>query len=204
MTGMPDIRKKLSAWKAAWRQREVMDTYVFPVAGADADPARRLEDATVELLDRMRHDYPDDLTRRKHKLLTARLKHPADRTLVIIDEHGEPCGYCHLTESDTENARIRLKVPVPAHQAYFWDDHVFMAHRRRGLHAYSIARRLELIGAEGRTEGMTMISRRNTASRASYAAFGARRTKRHLVLAKVKRSFTVPTRLRVKGQVPSR
>ncbi|MFC6422596.1 hypothetical protein [Ornithinimicrobium tianjinense] len=191
---MPILGKSLATWRTAWRQREVMDTYIFPVDGPGpaADPARSLVDATATLLERMRRDYPEDLTQRKYALLVKRLKHPADRTLVILDEAGEPCGYCHLTYGDTENARIGLRVPVSAQQGYFWDDHVFVTHRRRGLHAYSIARRLELLAADGRTEGLTMISRGNTASRASYAAFGAGRTRQHLVLRKVRRTISLP------------
>ncbi|OLT17220.1 hypothetical protein BJF80_03340 [Serinicoccus sp. CUA-874] len=183
------------SWQKSWRKREVLDTYVFPVHGPGPapDPARSLEDATEEVLDQMRRDYPDDLNERKHALLVERLSHPADRTLVIRDEHGEPCGYCHITTGDTENARIHLRLRVGRRQAYLWDDHVFIAHRRRGLHAFSIARRLELLAEDGRTQGVTMISRKNTASRASYGAFGARRTRQHVFLKDRQRTLTFPT-----------
>lgn len=184
-----------ASWRQSWRKREVLDSYVFPVRGPGptADPARSLEDATEAVLDQMRRDYPDDLNERKHGLLVERLQHPADRTLVIRDEHGEPCGYCHLTYGDTENARIHLRLRVKPTQAYFWDDHVFIAHRRKGLHTFSIARRLEILAAEGTAEGLTMISRKNTASRASYGAFGARRTRQHVFLKDRQRTLTFPT-----------
>lgn len=182
-----------AAWDV-WRRREVLDTFVFPVRGPgpSPDPARRLEDATERVLTQMRRDYPQDLTERKHGLLVARLANPADHTLIIRDEEGEACGYCHLTYGDTVNERINLRLRVRPHQAYFWDDHLFMVHRRRGLHAYSIARRLELIAKDDRTQGLTMISRGNVASRASYAAFGARRTRQHVYLKKLRRTVTLP------------
>ena len=195
MTGMPTISMSRTAWKRAWRKREVLDSYVFPVQGPGpaADPARQLEDATAEVLTQMRRDYPGGLPQRKYDLLIARLDDPADRTLIIRDERGEPCGYCHLTYGSTENARIHLKVRVRPRQAYFWDDHVFAEHRRRGLHASSIAARLELLAQEGRTEGLTIISRSNTPSRASYAVFGARRTRQHVFLKNLGRTLTFPT-----------
>ncbi len=195
MTGMPLTSLIPASWQQSWRKREVLDTYVFPVQGPrpKVDPSRTLEDATEAVLDQMRRDYPDDLNERKHRLLVERLQHPADRTLVIRDEHGEPCGYCHLTYGDTENARIHLRLRVSPRQAYFWDDHVFVAHRRRGLHAFSIARRLELLAEEGKVRGVTMISRKNKASRASYAAFGARRTRQHVFLKDRGRTLTFPT-----------
>lgn len=194
-----DLRRRLGpTWmRAAWGTRDVLDLYVFPVSGGPgpaADPARSLVDATAEVLRDLRQRYPEELTDRKYGILVDRLGHPVDRSLVIVDEHGEPCGYCHITAQDTVNERIRYAVRVAPHQAYLWDDHVFGAHRRRGLHAYSIARRLELLAQEGRSEALTIISRRNTASRTSYAAFGTTRTRALYYVPGARRTLTVPVR----------
>lgn len=160
--------------RQAWRRKEVLDLYSFPAPGGgpSADPACELREATAEVLTQLRSDYPNDLNERKYSILMDRLNDPADRTLVIHDEHGEPCGYCHITTGNTVNARIKYPVKVRADQAYFWDDHLFMAHRRRGLHSFSIARRLEMVAHEGATEALTIISRPNLASQRSYAQFG--------------------------------
>ncbi|WP_109473112.1 GNAT family N-acetyltransferase [Ornithinimicrobium cavernae] len=181
-------------FRAYWRRREILDLYTFPVHGPGpaADTSRSLEDATAEVLDLMREAYPKDFNARKHQLLLDRLTHPADRTLIIRDEHGEACGYCHITDENTENARIRLPIKVSARQAYLWDDQVFARHRRRGLHAFSIARRLELLAEQGRTEALTIISRPNEASRRSYGAFGLRRRRVLIYLPALKRTFSVP------------
>lgn len=188
------------ALSAVWRRWEVLDLYALPVKGPGppADPARSLEDATTEVLLRMKETYPGDLDERKYRILVDRLDHPADRTLIIRDEHGEPCGYCHITTGDTEEARTRYAVRVYPHQAYLWDDHVFAAQRRRGLHAFAIARRLELIAEEGRTEALTIISRSNRASRASYAAFGAMRKRGLYYLPQCRRTVSVPAMRRAR------
>lgn len=198
---MPDIHF-VQQLRAAWRQREVLDLYAFPVRGAgpEADPLRSLEEATAEVLTQMREDYPKDLNERKYVLLMDRLEDPADRTLIIRDEYGEPCGYCHITAQDTENARISLPIRVRRHQAYLWDDHVFMAHRRRGLHGFSIAARLQLLDRERVTEAVTIISRPNTASRASYGRFGARARRALIYVPRLGRTFSVPSRPHLRGR----
>ena len=187
--------------RASLRKRETLDLFAMPVPGPGpkADPARSLEDATAEVLLQMRKDYPKDLNERKIGILLARLDDPADRTLIIRDEHGEPCGYCHITTGDTVNARIRYRLRVRPHQAYLWDDHVFIAHRRRGLHTFSIARRIELLEQEGCTEALTIISRPNVASRTSYAAFGMVRRRELVYVPDLKRTFALPTSRKVPG-----
>lgn len=189
------------ALRAARRLCEVLDLYSVPVAGPrpPTDPRRFLEEATADVLTQMGEAHPQELDERKLGMLLERLDHPADRTLVIRDETGQPCGYCHVTVGDTENARIRYAVPVLPQQCYLWDDQVFVAHRRRGLHAFSIARRLELLAEEGRTEALTIISRRNLASRTSYAAFGASRRRVLLHLPLCRRTVALPTARRVPG-----
>ncbi|QDO90120.1 hypothetical protein FNH13_18800 [Ornithinimicrobium ciconiae] len=189
------------ALRGARRVCQVLDLYTFPVQGAwsPADPARSLEDATAPVLSQMREAYPDDLDARKYDILVDRLADPGDRTLVIRDEDGEPCGYCHITLADTTDERIRYAVRLQLHQAYLWDDRVFAAHRRRGLHAYSIARRLELIAEAGRTEALTIISRSNLGSRTSYAAFGAVRQRALYYLPLCHRTVAVPSDRRHPG-----
>lgn len=187
--------------RAAWRGWEVLDSYSFPVdgPGPPANPVWSLEDARAEDLRLMRETYPRDLEERKCGILFDRLNQHADRTLVTREENGEPCGYCHLGTGDTENARIRYAVQVLPHQGYLWDDHVFVAHRRRGLHAFSLARRLELLADDGRTEALTIISRPNLASRTSYAAFGAVRQRVLCHLPALHRTVTMPATRQVPG-----
>lgn len=193
-------RIRARALRAARRVCEVLDLYAFPVGGPgpSADPARSLEDATAEVLAQMKEAYPKDLDERKYGILVGRLDHPADRTFIIRDEHGEPCGYCHITAEDTADERIRYAVSVGPHQGYLWDDRVFATHRRRGLHAYSIARRLELLAEEGRTEALTIISRPNLGSRASYAAFGAARQRVLVYLPPCRRTVSMPATRRAR------
>lgn len=188
----------------AARLCEVLDLYTFPAQGpwSPADPARSLEDATAPVLSQMRQAYPEDLDARKYAILVDRLADPDDRTLVIRDEDGEPCGYCHITLADTADERIRYAVRLQRHQGYLWDDRVFVAHRRRGLHTFSIARRLELMAAEDRTEALTIISRPNLGSRTSYAAFGAVRQRALYYLPLCRRTVAVPPARRSPGARP--
>ncbi|MDN5745871.1 MAG: hypothetical protein L0H31_12195 [Nocardioidaceae bacterium] len=181
--------------RQAWRRREVLDMYAMPVSPRrpEADSARQLREATAEVLTQMRTDYPQDLNERKYQLLLARLDDPADRTLIIHDEDGTPCGYCHITTGDTVNARIRFRVRLRPHQAYFWDDHLFMAHRRKGLHSFSIARRLQLVAQDGITEVLTIISRPNVASQQSFARFGVVRRRVLIYVPRWGRTIALPT-----------
>lgn len=74
-----------------------------------------------------------------------------------------------------------------------------MAHRRRGLHTFSIARRLELLEQDGVTEAVTIISRPNLASRTSYAPFGMVRRRELAYVPDLRRTFALPTSRKVPG-----
>ncbi|MCK0112784.1 hypothetical protein MWU75_11595 [Ornithinimicrobium sp. F0845] len=169
------VRALGSLRRSARQVCEVLDLYAFPVKGPQppADPSRLLEDATEPVLRQLRES--GDLDERRFGILVERLANSADRTLIIRDEHGEACGYCHITLGDTTDERTNFAIQVLPHQGYLWDDRIFPGHRRRGLHTFSIARRLELIAEEGRTEALTIIARHNRASRRSYAPFGTAR-----------------------------
>lgn len=201
--GVRALRPALSSARRSVRQVfEVLDLYALPVTQPQtpADPGRSLEDATEPTLRQMWES--GDLDDRKLGILVERLADPADRTLIIRDEDGEPCGYCHITLGDTEDERTNFAIDLLPHQGYLWDDRVFPTHRRRGLHSFSIARRLELIAQEGRTEALTIIARHNRASRRSYAPFGTVRRRVLYYLPPWHRTVSRPAvrRARLRGR----
>jgi hypothetical protein len=132
-----------------------------------------LVELDVDLLDRMRAEYPRELPQRKHAILHERLASTAEKGWAILAED-ELCGYCHVAIADVRNERINHRVRLRPGQAYFVDDYTVKQHRGRGLHTFTIARRCQLLTAMGFTEGVVTVTRSNRASRASYAKFGAR------------------------------
>lgn len=176
---------------------EVLYTFSFPTQAehprASGD-GYRLVEADEEMLGQLRARYPRQLSDHKHRLLVDRLSSPNERCWVIVDDAGELCGYCHVALSDTVNTRINHPVKVGPRQAYFFDDYVFTQHRGRGLHAFSIARRLEIAAGMGITEGLTTITKTNTGSLVSYGKFDLRPGATLVYLPPLRRTLTLPRR----------
>jgi hypothetical protein len=174
---------------------EILYTYSFQVdpskAGA-SPPGYRLVEADEARLSELKATYPKELSDRKLGILRARIGSQDERCWLITDADGTLCGYCHLTLASTLNARINHFVEVGASQAYFFDDFVFKRHRGRGLHGFSIARRLEILQGLGRTEVLITIRKDNKASLASFWKFGPRRRHRLVYLPPLRRTIQLP------------
>jgi len=195
----PSTRRRLDRFIKKNRP-EILYTYSFSThAGHPAADTSgyALVDASEELLTRLRKTYPRQLSEHKHHLLVERLKSRSERCWVIADAQGDLCGYCHVALEDTLNARINHKVEVGPSQAYFFDDSVFHQHSGKGLHAFSIARRLEIVASMGVTEGLTTIAKKNAPSIASYGKFDLRPEKTLVHLPLLGRTLSLPRRTRV-------
>ena len=175
----------------------MLTTYVMPVtvegAGAARDDVSLLE-ADAELLAALRERFPRDVDERKHGILIARLASPVERCWVIVDSDGVPCGYCHAAVASVLNARINAMVRLEPGQAYLFDSFVVRERRGRGLHGFSVARRMELLAEEGIDEVVTIISRGNTRSLAAFLPYGPRAVERLLYLPPVNTTLRMPVR----------
>ena len=176
---------------------EVLYSFSFPTAGQAraAGAPGNLVPADKPGLRDLRKRYPGELRAAKFKILRARLSSPTEDCWVIVDGEGAPAGYCHLAYASTVNERINHSVVVEkGREAYFFDDYVFKAHRGKGLHALSLARRCEIASERGIGIGLTTITRKNTASLRSYGKLGLRRTAVLLHLPAVKRTVRLRRR----------
>ena len=157
---------------------EILYSFTFPTAGQShvAGSSGSLVPADRPGLRDLRTRYPGELKAAKFKILRARLGSPDEACWIILDGAGTPAGYCHLAYASTVNERINHPVVVEAgSEAYFFDDYVFKAHRGKGLHTLSLARRCEIASERGIDTGLTTITRKNTASLRSYGKLGLHR-----------------------------
>lgn len=171
-------------------------TYRMPAAVGAPAAARddvALVEADTDLLAALRERFPREVDERKHGILVDRLVSPAERSWVIVDD-GVPCGHCHAALDSVLNARINAMVRLEPGQAYLFDDFVVRERRGRGLHGFSIARRMELLAAEGVDEFVTIISRGNAPSRASYRRYGPRVVAWLLYLPPLNTTLRLPVR----------
>lgn len=156
---------------------ETLTTYSLDTAAGDGFPnphGLSLHEATVDNLAEMKASHPREFTNRKYAILADRVGVTDERCYLIADGDGTWCGYSHMATTDNLNERIGHLVEVGPSDVYLFDSHVFRAHRRMGLHTFSIARRMQLAGADGRSRAWTTITSTNEASIASFAQFGLR------------------------------
>jgi len=190
------LRQRFARLKKQVRP-ETLYSYSFPTSSRDPVPTRSdctLVHAGEDNLTELKAAYPRELSQRKFQILLERLKVPSEKCWLISDAQGNLCGYCHLAFESTLNARINHLVHVGREQAYFFDDYVFKKHRGKGLHAASVAMRMEIAAGMGITEGLTTISKANYPSIASYGKFGLRSELILVYIPKFKRTFRLSKR----------
>lgn len=172
------VRRALVTVGRAYRERtrtRVKILYELDVAVARNETGPfRLEPATPQLLERLHGAYPQEVDARKRDLLVARVEDPHEDCWVIVDDEEQLCGFACVAWTDHLIRRENHVVPVRPDEALLMDDYVVRAHRRRGAHGVSIARRLQIAAERGRTRGRVVIDERNTASQAVYGRLGAR------------------------------
>jgi RimJ/RimL family protein N-acetyltransferase len=186
-------RRRLTRLRKKMRP-EVLYNYSFPVPSEKQWPGSEsvLAEADAAGLKQLRSTYPRQLSAEKYQLLVDRLSSPDERCWLILDDTGQPCGYCHMTLESTLNARINYPVRLAPHQLYFFDDYIVRQHRGKGLHTLAIARRMELAAEEGITKGVITISRKNLASISSFTKFGVRREGTLVYLPFLRRTLPLP------------
>ena len=179
---------------------EVLYTFAMPAAADASSPLDahfQVVEADIDKIDHMKALYPALLSDGKYQVLVDRLKQTTERCYVIEDEQGAVYGYAHMALDDHVNTRINHLVRVSESQVYLFDDHIFKPHRRRGLHAFSIASRLRIAASIGKSQAITIISRPNTASIASYQKFGSRPTSTLVYFPLLRRTVALPVADRV-------
>lgn len=195
-------RATLSKRWRRWRKKhgpEVLHRYRLtqprqtPDAGSgERWPGAELKELDAQLLEQLAR-WGKELNARKKAILASRIDHPTQTCWVILAD-GEAAGYCHVSWESTVNERIHHPVRLRSDEVYLYDSYVFRKFRRRGLHHFSILRRLELAAERGKQRAVTIISRTNTPSRRSFAGYHARRTGTLLYLPPLRRTLSWPSR----------
>ncbi len=129
--------------------------------------------ATADALAAFHRDEPKAMTARKLDVLLARLG-TDEQGFLVRDDDGDWMGWCHLVLGRGPNTRIGHDLRLRPDEAFLYDDATVPRHRRRGVHAFTIARRLEVARDAGAVRAVTTITNANTASIASYRALGFR------------------------------
>jgi GNAT superfamily N-acetyltransferase len=139
----------------------------------DPDSGYILVPADARSLDEFRRAEPRALTDRKHGVLRDRLGTDESGWLVR-SAAGDWLGWCHLVLGRGPNTRIGHELRLRPDDAFLYDDATLPRYRRRGVHAFTIARRLELAREAGAVRAITTITNTNAASIASYRTLGFR------------------------------
>ena len=161
-----------------------------------------LEPGTVENLGRLRREHPEEISERKHQILLERVANPDEDVWIVADESGVQCGFAGVAWRDHLMRKEGFTIRVRPHQVLLIDDYILKGQRRRGAHAASILRRLEVAADRGRSQVRVVIDRRNTASLESFARLGATRVGRIVTFRQWNRSIqlTRPSLGRRRGQ----
>ena len=137
------------------------------------DPARayQLVQADPASLHAFRAAEPKAMTERKLSVLLGRVG-TDEQGWLVRDADGEWLGWCHLLRGSGPNSRIGHTLRLRPDDVFLYDDATVPRQRRRGVHGFTIARRLELARASGAARAVTTITNTNAASIASYRALG--------------------------------
>lgn len=198
--GRRELRRRTQQLRASLadavggQRPEILHRYSAAVDGAR--PAVRadlsLVRADAAMLDGLRAAQPKDLSARKHAIVRDRVETTDERCYLVTDSDDAVVGYCHMAVRDHVNARINHLVRLAPGEVYLFDDQTFKHRRREGVHAFSIAARLDAAAQEGATRAVTIVSKGNDASIASYARFGFRRDRVLVHLPRLRRTLSVP------------
>ncbi|WP_299445489.1 GNAT family N-acetyltransferase [uncultured Phycicoccus sp.] len=135
------------------------------------DRGYRLERADEALLAEFHRTAPKGLNARKLAVLRDRLG-TDEQVWVVRDADGAFLGWCHMIAGSGPNSRIGHTLRLRADEVFLFDDRTLAGFQRRGVHAFTIRRRMELAREAGARRAVTTITNANAASRASYGRLG--------------------------------
>lgn len=139
----------------------------------DAGPDRgfRLELADETLLAEFHRSAPKGLPARKLAVLRERLG-TDEQVWLVRDADGAFLGWCHMVAGRGPNSRIGHTLRLRPDEVFLFDDRTVADHQRRGVHSFTIRRRMEIARAAGARRAVTTITNANSPSRASYGRLG--------------------------------
>lgn len=159
--------------------------------GTGTAPGPQLVEVNPTDLEQMRATCPD-LTRQKFDQLRERIDASDITAYLVRDADGSWAGYCHLAFRRFEDHYLNHVVRLGKHQTLFLDDQIFVGHRRRGLHTFSILRRSELARDRGMRGGLVVVSNNNEASLAAYRHVGIRPVRRLVYVRPFRLMIQIP------------
>lgn len=139
-------------------------------------------------------DTSAELTERKYEQIAERIGSPAITTWLIRDADGTWAGYCHVAYQDFHDLYLNHWVRLRRGRVLFLDDHIFTAHRGRGLHTASVIQRCAILREQGFRQGLVVINDTNVASLRTYGHVGIRPVRRLIWVRAYRIMIQIPWR----------
>jgi len=136
-------------------------------------PDFSFEPLTIESLDRMYKEYPDEISSKKYEILKGRLNKDSTKGYIMLDKR-EIAGFCHMEYGDYVGlTNYVMKKEKGA--AYLFDAHVFRRHRKKGIHTFDIYSRLEEAKANNCRVVRVVVIKGNVGAEKAFQKFGFKR-----------------------------
>ena len=163
---------------------DILDEYIYRSHGLSFGKLN------LERLNKMMKSYSDEIDENKYEILKERLSSNNESVFIVYKDE-EIMGYFNMAYSDVTESITGAVISVPQDSVYFFDDYTFKKHRGKGVHEYSIFRRLQRSSNLGRKYAYVGIYPHNIISQKSYMKFSFKRVKIYscLKLGKIKRTY---------------
>jgi len=137
-------------------------------------PGFSFEPLTIDLLDRMYKEYPDEISSKKYEILKGRLNKDSTKGYIMFDK-GDIADFCHIEYKEYFDSCTNYVMEKAEGVAYLFDAHVFAKHRRKGLHTFDIHCRLKAAKEKGCSIVRVVALKGNAGSEKAYQKFGFKR-----------------------------
>lgn len=134
--------------------------------------AYELQPMTLEVLERMRSEHPDEMDEDKHMILRERILYSVSETGYVVTDQEGICGYFHLTTVSMNTGIVNKRIALGEDGIGFFDDYTFERHRGKGIHKFSVDQRIRLAVEMGYSKAIVFIYAGNTPSEKTYQQFG--------------------------------
>lgn len=144
----------------------------------------------LEKLNEMMKNYADEIDENKYRILKDRLSNNNESVFIVYKDK-EIMGYFSMAYGDVTESATNAVIRVPQDSIYLFDDYTFKKHRGKGVHQYSILRRLQTGNNMGRKYAYVGIYPHNIVSQKSYMKFSFKRVKIYscIQLGKIKKTY---------------
>lgn len=116
----------------------------------------------------------DEISARKSQILKDRvLNYKETLNYVVINKQKEIMGYfCLALKNTKKNPYIHRQLEISENTSYLFDDYTFLNYRQKGVHYFSVKKRLEISSKKGYKKSRVMIYCSNIPSQKTYEKLG--------------------------------